>query len=411
MKIAVTGTIGSGKTTFVEALKSLLPGFMFFSADTLVQELYALPDFKQVLFDRFGSSDRKVVSQRVFESPDDRKWLEAQSLCHVEGLMRDALSNAQVVFEYPLLFELGWHLEEFDFIITVTCAEAQQGERVVARDGVSDAKVQAVIASQCSREVKTALADFVVQNTGDRTALLEQAEHAAWAVKSAMLSNRAMTLFAAHPIWDALHTAYTSRHGGKGYHNLRHLAAMFEHYDRHQDCWAYPKAVALAIFFHDYVYRTEEGQAPLNEARSAHEMFQLIRRHAPALLQVREHGEPIVTVAAEMILATVKHSVPTAFFGSRPEAAVDCARFLDVDLSILLEGDARYFEQGVRTEYAHIPADVYQRERVRILNSFLCRERIFLSPEFSAQESLARANLKALIHLLESEGTMEALNA
>jgi len=80
----------------------------------------------------------------------------------------NALSQeAAVVLMIPLLFEAG--LEGLcSEIWLVDCTEAQQLERLMQRDGLSEEEAQARINAQWTMERKRALADRLIENTGEQ---------------------------------------------------------------------------------------------------------------------------------------------------------------------------------------------------------------------------------------------------
>jgi predicted metal-dependent HD superfamily phosphohydrolase len=71
-----------------------------------------------------------------------------------------------------------------------------------------------------------------------------------------------------------------------------------------------------------------------------------------------------------------------------------------VDLSILGREAADFwrYEENIRKEYAWVPEDVFQRERVKILRGFLERQHIYYHREYRERfEARARSNLEQAI--------------
>ena len=173
--IGLTGGLGSGKSTALEALERL--GAAVLSTDAVVHELYDDPEVRDAVVRRWGSDvldgdavDRSAVARHAFAAPEEREWLEqllwprvgARIVAWREQLAdRDPPPRAAVV-ETPLLFEAG--LEgAYDATIAVVADEAVRDERARARGhhGVDERH-----ARQLPQEEKARRATHVVQNSG-----------------------------------------------------------------------------------------------------------------------------------------------------------------------------------------------------------------------------------------------------
>ena len=180
---------------------------------------------------------------------------------------------------------------------------------------------------------------------------------------------------AARQGFDELAAAYDEP--GRFYHNLDHLADVLRTIDDLADLAWDVAAVRLAAWYHDAVY---DPRALDNEERSA------------ALAQTRceSWGLPRETIdtARQLILATKTHPfVPE----DRDEAVL-----LDADLAIFGAGQERYnaYARAIRQEYQWVPEEDYRRGRLRILRSFLQKERIYrLERMQQLHEAAARENL------------------
>jgi predicted metal-dependent HD superfamily phosphohydrolase len=152
------------------------------------------------------------------------------------------------------------------------------------------------------------------------------------------------------------------------YHTLQHLDECFRALDQLQP---HSEEVALAVWFHDAIYDTRRHD---NEERSA--------QWAKSAVGARVH---------DLVLATRHDSAPDD---------AEARLLVDVDLAILAAPADRFdeYEAQIREEYAWVPEPTYRRERRRILEGFLARERIFSHPGFD--EAQARNNLsRALARL------------
>ena len=181
-----------------------------------------------------------------------------------------------------------------------------------------------------------------------------------------------------HGVLDELIRAYSAPE--RYYHNLTHIQDCLSLLDQTPSLAAHPKEVELAIWFHDAVYDIRRSD---NEQRSA--------EWAQAVIHESGLSRDIAERVASSILAT------------RHQAAVtdpDPQLVVDVDLSILGRDSAVFwqYEENIRKEYAWVPDNVFRRERVKILQSFLDRPHIYYHGEYREMfEVRARMNLEQAI--------------
>ncbi len=181
--VGLTGGLGAGKSTALEALSRL--GAETISSDAIVHELYEGDELRDAVVARWGEQvapggvvDRAAVAQQAFASDDERRWLEEQIWPRVGGRVAAWLERARArepappaaVVEVPLLFEAG--LEGiYDATIAVLAAEQVRGARAAARGheavGERDAR-------QLPQEEKARRATYVVCNDGTVEELEEQ---------------------------------------------------------------------------------------------------------------------------------------------------------------------------------------------------------------------------------------------
>jgi len=211
------------------------------------------------------------------------------------------------------------------------------------------------------------------------------------------LESECLADFSMPAVWNHIRQAYSEPH--RAYHTLEHLSDMFAHHAAVAERLHYPLTVRRAIWFHDYVYRTEAEHYPRNETASAAAMTSLLQAACPALTAQTENGLPCAELAGAMILATKHHRPALGGFDQHPEAIADCCVLLDLDLAILAQSRERVmaFDDGVRLEFSRYADEVFAAGRIQALQGFLERDRIYLSPAFSAREAVARENLAMLI--------------
>jgi len=123
-----------------------------------------------------GALDREALATRIFHDPAARCDLEAILHPRIAAIGIGELRAARlaepmrvVVAEIPLLFEVDrdWGLEG---TILVYAPPEVQITRMVARDGLDETEARARLAAQLPIEAKRDLADFVIDNAGDRGA-------------------------------------------------------------------------------------------------------------------------------------------------------------------------------------------------------------------------------------------------
>lgn len=184
--VGLTGGIGSGKSSvanlFVER------GAVLVDTDAIAHELTApggeaMPALQEAfgtaVADATGALDRAAMRQRVFADPAARGRLEGilHPMIRQQSEARcRAAASPYVILAVPLLIESGNFRQRCQRIVVVDCPENLQIERVMARNGLSEAEVRAIMAVQATRSQRLAAADDVVVNDADLAALNSQVE-------------------------------------------------------------------------------------------------------------------------------------------------------------------------------------------------------------------------------------------
>ena len=190
MRIALTGGIGSGKSTVSRLLAE--KGAVIVDADAIAREIVepgepALEEirvaFGPEVIDADGSLRRSRLAQIVFDDPEALARLNAITHPRIAArsaeLLESAPADAVVVYDMPLLVEQGPQaLTGWDAIVVVDAPDEVRLERLVAR-GVDREDGQRRMAAQVTRDARLAAADHVVDNSGD-LASLERAVDALW---------------------------------------------------------------------------------------------------------------------------------------------------------------------------------------------------------------------------------------
>lgn len=178
MRIGLTGGIGSGKSTVAAALVEL-GGALLVDTDAISRALTAPGGGAMAAIEaRFGRSfvasdgalDRAAMRDLAFRDPAAKQALEAilHPMIGAETARQAALAapGQRVVFDVPLLVESGRWRRLVDRVLVVDCDESTQIARVMARSGLSEGAVRAILAQQATRAQRRAAADAVIHNDG-----------------------------------------------------------------------------------------------------------------------------------------------------------------------------------------------------------------------------------------------------
>ncbi|MGY3959893.1 dephospho-CoA kinase [Aeromonas popoffii] len=171
--VAVTGGIGSGKTTIANQFAAL--GIDVVDADVIARDVvepgapalaaiatYFGPD----VIAPDGQLDRRSLRERVFSDTNAKAWLNAllHPLIRQEMLRQCAAARSPYcLLVVPLLVE-NKLAGLANRVLVIDVDEATQIERTCRRDGVSAEQARAIIAAQASRSERLAAADDVIDN-------------------------------------------------------------------------------------------------------------------------------------------------------------------------------------------------------------------------------------------------------
>lgn len=184
--VGLTGGIGSGKSLVANMFAER--GASIIDTDQIAHSLTgpqgaAMPDilaeFGQQMADSSGAMDRARMRELVFSEPAAKRRLEA--ILH--PMIRDATlaaaadaSGSYVMLAIPLLIESGTWKQRVSRVLVIDCPEDVQVARVMARNGLAEEQVRAIMAAQVPRAVRLAAADDVIDNGGRIEALAAQVD-------------------------------------------------------------------------------------------------------------------------------------------------------------------------------------------------------------------------------------------
>jgi len=182
--VGLTGGIGCGKTTVADMFAAL--GASVIDTDQIAHALTAphgaampalLAEFGADFATPEGALDRAKMRALVFTDDTARARLEAILHPRIREATAAAASIATgdyVIFAVPLLIESGTWRERVTRVLAIDCPEELQVARVMARNGLLDAQVRAIMAAQATREQRRAAADDIIVNDDGLDALRPQ---------------------------------------------------------------------------------------------------------------------------------------------------------------------------------------------------------------------------------------------
>ena len=176
LKVGLTGSIGTGKSTVEQIFKEL--GVPVIDADEVVHQLLKRKDIKEKIvkllgdvLDKNGEIDRKKVAKIVFSNPEKRKQLEQIIHPEVFKYIQNWLKEQEkinpkgfAIVSVPLMIETGSY-KNYDKIIVVYAPKELQLKRLIKK-GMTREEAEKRIKAQMDIEDKIKYADFIIDNTG-----------------------------------------------------------------------------------------------------------------------------------------------------------------------------------------------------------------------------------------------------
>ena len=186
--IGITGGVATGKSTFCDCLRELLPTAKFFDADEAAHQLVDLKEIRKTIRDEFGSGvfsdagdlNRAALRAIIFEDATKKRALE--QILHPR-IRRQWSAEAErhrhspdfFFANIPLLYETGGETL-CDRVVVVACSGRVQEQRLRERGGIAPAVAQQMIEAQMPLPEKIKRADHVVWNNGGPDLLRKQAK-------------------------------------------------------------------------------------------------------------------------------------------------------------------------------------------------------------------------------------------
>lgn len=182
--VGLTGGIGSGKSAAAECFRA--HGIAIVDADAVAHELTApggaamaaiQAEFGTAVITPEGALDRAAMRKLAFAEPEVRTRLEQILHPRIRRICDErcaAAGSPYALLVVPLLVESGTYRQRCQRLAVVDCPEEVQIARVMARNGMTRAEVERIMAAQATRQQRLAVADDVIDNSGAPAALAPQ---------------------------------------------------------------------------------------------------------------------------------------------------------------------------------------------------------------------------------------------
>ena len=184
--IGLTGGIGSGKSTVARLFEERGAGII--DTDAIARELTqpggsAIPAIRSAFGDELintaGALDRAAMRRLAFARPEVKSKLESILHPRIRKIVDARVAQLRQpygVLVVPLLIESGAYRDRVARVLVVDCEETLQLSRTMARSGLSEVEVRAIMRAQATREARLGAADDVIQNNGDLSELTPQVD-------------------------------------------------------------------------------------------------------------------------------------------------------------------------------------------------------------------------------------------
>ena len=168
MLIALTGGIGSGKSTVLDIFDSF--GAIVADTDSIVHKIYEENEqLHALLEERWGNKvfknkkpHRPSIAEIVFQNKHELDWLNKTIHPLVKKHIQQFNGSQMSIIAVPLLYEVNWQ-DKFDKVISVWCDKDLQHKRLLAR-GWKEQDISARLSAQIDQNEKLLRADLGIIN-------------------------------------------------------------------------------------------------------------------------------------------------------------------------------------------------------------------------------------------------------
>jgi dephospho-CoA kinase len=183
LRIALTGGIGSGKTTVTRLFHAL--GILIIDADQIARQLLTastycyrqvLTHFGKNILDAGGHINRQRLREIILQDSSAKTWLE--DLLHPQILQQmtqqaNQATSPYCILDIPLLYETRYRVD-CDRVLVIDVMKDTQIKRIEQRDRLEREVIEQILQQQASREQRLGIADDIIHNDGSLTDLSAQ---------------------------------------------------------------------------------------------------------------------------------------------------------------------------------------------------------------------------------------------
>jgi len=186
IRVAITGGIGSGKSTFADYLAS--KGYVVINADDISKDILTSDEsVKKKIIKEFGSNsyedgklNKKFIAAQVFSNP--AKLNKLNSILHprvlqkIDTLIEKKYKDEKIIFiEAALIYEANIE-NKFDYVVLITADFNIRLKRSVGSGKFTEGDFINRNKNQIPQEEKEKRADFVFSNDGSKKDLIKKAD-------------------------------------------------------------------------------------------------------------------------------------------------------------------------------------------------------------------------------------------
>lgn len=168
--VAITGSIGCGKSTLADLLRKL--GYLVYNVDGWTGNLYRNENFCKLILNDFpevndnGKVNKKFLRKIVFDDAEKLKKLEKIVHPLLKQKLRKVIAENSkfdelIFIDAALIYELGWD-KYCDLVIVADVDYEIQKQRVMSRDNISAEDFEKIVALQMNNNDKICRGDVVI---------------------------------------------------------------------------------------------------------------------------------------------------------------------------------------------------------------------------------------------------------
>jgi len=185
IRVAITGNIGSGKSTFTKSLFEA--GYPVILADDISKEILAGDhEVREEVVKEFGAQsfqgnkiNKKYIADNIFSDP--KKLNKINSILHprvrkrIEYLSKEYFKTSDIVFvEAALIYESKIE-NMYDYVVLITADKNLRMKRTTMTKKISEEDFLKRDNNQMNEESKKKKADFIFTNDGSKDDLKKKA--------------------------------------------------------------------------------------------------------------------------------------------------------------------------------------------------------------------------------------------